>query len=80
MSDIETWYKTLVPFTKYYLSSAVLCTIAIELGLFSYFTIAYLPALVVHHLHAWRLVTTFLFFGSLNISFIFAMVILCKFC
>ncbi len=76
MSDIETWYKTLPPFTRYYLSAAVLCTALVSFGVLNPAVLYFEWDFFFRGMQVWRLLTQFLFFGQFSFNFLISMVIL----
>lgn len=76
MSDIETWYKTLPAFTRYYLTAAVLCTALVSFGVLNPGYLYFDWTSFFKGLEVWRIITQFLFFGKFSFNFLISMVIL----
>lgn len=76
MSDLETWFKTLPPFTRYYLSAAVICTALVSFGMLNPASLYFEWEFFFRGLQVWRILTQFLFFGKFSFNFLISMVIL----
>jgi hypothetical protein len=79
MSDIESWFKSLPPFTKIYLCASSITTLLVSIGIVSPYSVYYDSSLVFSNLQIWRLLTTFTFFGTFSFQFLISMVILVRF-
>lgn len=66
--------------TRAYTTACVLTTVAVQLELISPFQLYFNPILIFHHWQVWRLVTTFLFFGTVGFNFLFNMIFTCRYC
>lgn len=76
MSSVEDWFKSIPPFTRYYLVTALASTILVSIGLLDIFYLYLDLDAVVKHLHVWRLLTSFVFFGKFGMGFFFSLVVL----
>lgn len=76
MTSIETWYKTLPAFTRNYLTASVVVTALVSFGMLGVDYLIFDWDLFFRHLHLWRIVSPFLFFGKFSFGFLIAMVIL----
>ncbi|ESN98702.1 hypothetical protein HELRODRAFT_162155 [Helobdella robusta] len=65
--------------TRVYTTGCVLTTLA-QLELISPFQLYFNPELVYRHLQLWRVVTTFLFFGTLGFNFLFNIIFTYRYC
>lgn len=68
------------PITKVYLTSAVAITSACFLDVVSPLTLYYNYDLILNKGQYWRLITSFLFFGSFSIDFLFHMYFVVRYC
>lgn len=66
--------------TRAYTTACVLTTLAVQLELVSPFQLYFNPILIVKQYQLWRLVTTFLFFGTFGFNFFFNMVFTYRYC
>lgn len=73
MPMVEEWWKAMPPVTRGYVSLAVLTTAATTLELITPLKLYLNWKLVFTRGEMWRLATTFLFFGTLSIDFLFHM-------
>lgn len=55
-------------------------TLAVHLDLVSPFQLYFNPTLIVLHYQVWRLITTFLFFGTIGFNFLFNMTFTYRYC
>lgn len=76
---IEDWYKQLPPVTRAYITLSFLTTAGCALEVISPFNIYFNARLIFQKGEVWRLLTTFLFFGSLGLDFVFHMFFLIKY-
>jgi len=67
-------YMQMPVITRAYTTACVLTTVAVQLGSVSPFQLYFNPHLIFHNFQIWRLVTTFLFFGTLGFNFLFNMI------
>ncbi|KAA6420069.1 MAG: derlin- -like isoform 2, partial [Trebouxia sp. A1-2] len=70
---IEDWYKQLPPVTRAYITLCVLTTAGCALEVITPFNIYFNARLIFQKGEVWRLLTTFMFFGSLGLDFVFHM-------
>jgi len=77
---MDEWYKQLPPVTRVYVSLCFVTTAACALELITPFHIYFNTYFIFRKLELWRLLTNFLYFGSLNLDFVFHMFFLVKYC
>ncbi|KAK1304990.1 Derlin-2.2 [Acorus calamus] len=77
---IEEWYKQTPIITRSYLTAAVATTIGCSLDIISPYHLYLNPSLVVKQYEIWRLITNFLFFGKMDLDFLFHMFFLARYC
>lgn len=77
---MDVWYKQLPPVTRVYVSLCFATTAACALELITPFHIYFNTYFIFQKLELWRLLTNFLYFGSLNLDFVFHMFFLVKYC
>lgn len=70
---LVTAYHELPPITRFYASACVLTTAACMLDVISPYQLYYHPEAIYKHYEVWRIFTNFVFFGTLNINWIFHM-------
>ncbi|GLG93262.1 hypothetical protein R5R35_005423 [Gryllus longicercus] len=66
--------------TRAYTTACCITTLAVQLDLVSPFQLYFNPILIVKQYQLWRLVTTFLFFGTLGFNFFFNMIFTYRYC
>ncbi|KAF7988817.1 hypothetical protein HCN44_007127 [Aphidius gifuensis] len=66
--------------TRAYTTACVLTTIAVQLDLVSPFQLYFNPIVIVQQYQIWRLVTTFLYFGTFGFNFFFNIIFTYKYC
>ncbi|KAK2838103.1 hypothetical protein Q5P01_015315 [Channa striata] len=66
--------------TRAYTTACVLTTAAVQLQVITPFQLNFNPDLIIRRCQIWRLITSFLFFGSLGFSFVFNIVFLYRYC
>ncbi|XP_037536097.1 derlin-2-like [Nematolebias whitei] len=66
--------------TRTYTTACVLTTAAVQLEVVRPFQLYFNPELVIRSCQIWRLITGFLFFGSLGFGFIFNITFLYRYC
>ena len=59
-------YMQIPPITRAYSTACVLTTIAVQLDIVTPFRLYFNPTLIFKHLQFWRLVTNFMFFGTVG--------------
>eukprot|EP00605_Chrysophyceae_sp_TOSAG23-4_P001334 GSChrysophyteH1.ASY1.ANO1.1451.1 assembled CDS len=74
------WFYEIPPVSRLYLSCAVGVTSACFLDILSPLTLYYNYDLIVEKGQYWRLVTSFLFFGSFSLDFLFHMYFVVRYC
>lgn len=73
-------YMQMPPVTRAYTTACVITTILVQLDLVSPFQLYFNPTLIFRHYQLWRLVTTFLFFGTIGFNFLFNMLFTYRYC
>lgn len=73
-------YLQMPTVTRAYTTACVITTLAVQLDLVSPFQLYFNPILIVKNFQLWRLVTTFLFFGTLGFNFFFNMIFTYRYC
>ena len=73
-------YLEMPPVTRAYTTACVLTTLAVQLEIVSPFQLYYNPLLIARNYQLWRLVTTFLFFGTFGFNFFFNMIFTYRYC
>lgn len=73
-------YLEMPPVTRAYTTACVMTTLAVQLELVSPFQLYYNPTLIMKNWQLWRLVTTFLFFGTVGFNFLFNMIFTYRYC
>jgi len=77
--DIETWWRSVPPITKFLFAGSFLLTIAANYGLISpYYLILDFPKMY-KNIEIWRIVTCFLFHGKLGFNFLIHMLFLVRY-
>lgn len=66
--------------TRAYTTACVVTTFAVQLDLVSPFQLYFNPILIVKQYQVWRLLTTFLFFGTVGFNFFFNMIFTYRYC
>uniref|UniRef100_A0A8C4EXP3 Derlin n=1 Tax=Dicentrarchus labrax TaxID=13489 RepID=A0A8C4EXP3_DICLA len=66
--------------TRAYTTACVLTTAAVQLEVITPFQLYFNPELIIRRYQIWRLITSFLFFGSLGFSFVFNIIFLYRYC
>ena len=80
MDDLGSWFLSIPPVTRTFLSSAVLMTTACFLEAASPLTLYYNSDLIFKRGQYWRLVSSFLFFGTFSLDFLFHMYFVARYC
>ncbi|KAM7348393.1 derlin 2 [Cochliomyia hominivorax] len=80
LQSMRQFYLEIPPVTRFYTTACVITTLAVHLDLVSPLQLYFNPILIIRKLQLWRLATTFLFFGSVGISFFFNMVFTYRYC
>ncbi|KAK7077158.1 Derlin-2 [Halocaridina rubra] len=73
-------YMRMAPVTRAYTTACVITTLLVQLDLVSPFQLYFNPILIFRHYQVWRLVTTFLFFGTIGFNFLFNMLFTYRYC
>lgn len=72
-------YFSTPPITRAYTTACVITTLAVQLELASPFQLYFNPILILKG-QVWRLVTTFLFFGTFGFNFLFTILFTYRYC
>lgn len=78
--DLFSWYYEIPLISRLYLTSAVIVTTACFLDLVSPLTLYYNYDLIMRKSQYWRIITSFLYFGSFSIDFLFHMYFVVRYC
>ncbi|CAH1397645.1 unnamed protein product [Nezara viridula] len=78
-SLIQEYMQTPVV-TRAYTTACVLTTLAVQLEIVSPFQLYFNPILILKQYQVWRLVTTFLYFGTFGFNFFFNMIFTYRYC
>jgi Derlin-2/3 len=78
--DFFGWYHEIPIISKLYLTSAVAMSTACFLDLVSPLTLYYNYELIINKHQYWRIVTSFLFFGTFSLDFLFHMYFVVRYC
>lgn len=73
-------YLQIPPVTRVYTTACVITTVAVTLNLTSPFQLYFNPILILKKGQVWRLITSFLFFGTFHFNFFFNMVFTYRYC
>lgn len=73
-------YLAIPTITRAYTTACVLTTVAVQLDLVSPFQLYFNPILIFRNYQFWRLITTFLFFGSFGFTFLFNLIFTYRYC
>lgn len=79
-NDPLEWYYDIPIISRVYLTAAFGTSAACALELVSPFSLYFNFHLILHKAQIWRLVTTFLYFGSFSLDFLFHMYFLVRYC
>jgi Derlin-2/3 len=80
MADLLGWYHEIPLISRLYLTGAFAITTACFLDLVSPLTLYYNYDLIVAKSQYWRLITSFLFFGTFSLDFVFHMYFVVRYC
>lgn len=73
-------YMQIPPITRAYTTACVLTTVAVQLDIVSPFQLYFNPDLIFNQLQLWRVVTNFMFFGTIGFNFFFNMIFTYRYC
>ncbi|XP_077995283.1 derlin-2-like [Glandiceps talaboti] len=73
-------YMQTPPITRAYTTACVLTTLAVQLDVITPFQLYFNPDLIFTKYQGWRLVTNFLFFGTIGFNFLFNMIFTYRYC
>jgi len=76
---LQAEYMQIPTVTKAYTTACVFTTIAVQLEMVSPFQIYFNPDLIFRKLQLWRLVTNFLYFGTVGFNFLFNIIFLYRY-
>eukprot|EP01089_Gocevia_fonbrunei_P020217 TRINITY_DN7468_c0_g1_i1.p1 TRINITY_DN7468_c0_g1~~TRINITY_DN7468_c0_g1_i1.p1 ORF type:complete len:237 (+),score=20.93 TRINITY_DN7468_c0_g1_i1:147-857(+) len=71
--NFEEWYRNIPVITRTFMTVCVLTTLAVQLDFISPLALYLNLKVVFQHYQIWRLFTTFVFFDTLNLNFVFHM-------
>lgn len=77
---IHQEYMQIPLVTRAYTTACILTTIAVQLDIVSPFQLYFNPDLIFWRYQFWRLLTTFLFFGSFGFNFLFNIIFTYRYC
>ena len=83
VTEVIQWlqaYLEMPPVTRVYTSACVITTLAVQLEIVSPFQLYFNPLLIIRQWQFWRIVTTFLFFGTFGFNFLFNMIFTYRYC
>ena len=83
VTEVIQWlqaYLEMPPVTRVYTSACVITTLAVQLEIVSPFQLYFNPLLIIRQWQLWRIVTTFLFFGTFGFNFLFNMIFTYRYC
>ncbi|XP_069741015.1 derlin-2 isoform X1 [Narcine bancroftii] len=78
--SLQQEYLQIPLVTRAYTTACVLTTAAVQLEIITPLQLYFNPELVFKHYQVWRLVTSFLFFGTVGFNFLFNMIFLYRYC
>ncbi|XP_078064430.1 derlin-2 isoform X4 [Mustelus asterias] len=78
--SLQQEYLQIPLVTRAYTTACVLTTAAVQLEIITPFQLYFNPELVFKHYQVWRLITNFLFFGTVGFNFLFNMIFLYRYC
>ena len=73
-------YLEMPPVTRVYTTACVITTLAVQMEVVSPFQLYFNPLLIMRQCQVWRVVTTFLFFGTFGFNFLFNMIFTYRYC
>ncbi|XP_029019632.1 derlin-3 isoform X4 [Betta splendens] len=79
-SSLRQEYFQIPVVTRAYTTACVLTTAAVHLEVVTPSQLHFNPDLIITRCQIWRLITSFLFFGSLGFSFLFNIIFLYRYC
>ena len=77
---IRQAYFEMPPVTRAYTTACVLTTMSVQLDLLSPFQLYFNPILIWKNYQLWRLMTTFLFYGTFGFNFFFNLIFTYRYC
>ncbi|XP_059828915.1 derlin-2 isoform X2 [Hypanus sabinus] len=78
--SLQQEYLQIPLVTRAYTTACVLTTAAVQLEIITPFQLYLNPELIFKHYQVWRLITNFLFFGTVGFNFLFNMIFLYRYC
>eukprot|EP01136_Pigoraptor_vietnamica_P023724 Opistho-1_new@76135 len=76
---VENWYMEVPVITRFYMTACVLTSVACQLNFVTPFQLYFNWHLITHKYQFYRLITTFLFNGTLGLDFLFHMFFLYRY-
>ncbi|XP_022781511.1 derlin-2-like [Stylophora pistillata] len=73
-------YMQMPVVTRTYTTACVVTTLAVQLELITPFQLYFNPELIFQRFQFWRLVTNFMFFGTIGFNFLFNMIFTYRYC
>lgn len=80
MADIFAWYNEIPVVSRMFLTAAVGTSTACFMDIVSPYTLYYNLDLIVQKQQFWRLVSSFLYFGSFSLDFLFHLYFVVRYC
>jgi len=77
---IQQEYMQIPPVTRAYTTACVLTTVAVQLEIVTPFQLYFNPDLIFKNFQIWRLVTNYMFFGTVGFNFLFNMIFTYRYC
>lgn len=77
---LQQEYLQIPLITRAYTTACILTTIAVQLDLVSPFQLYFNPELILRRYQLWRLISTFLFFGTVGFNFLFNIIFTYRYC
>ena len=76
MDEILSYYKSVPPFTRYFMTAVFIASFGMTYSMISPYWLILDFSKVFKKLHFWRLLTTFVFAGKFSQSFLFTMIMM----
>ena len=80
MNVFQQEFMSIPPVTRAYTTACVLTTLAVQLDLVTPFQLYFNPDLVFRKYQFWRLITSFLYFGTFGFNFVFNIIFTYRYC
>lgn len=78
-NSIESWYGSLMPVSRAYMTISFAITVAVELQFLNPSLLYLNFDLIIQKLEFWRLFTNFCFFGKFSMKFVFSMLLIIRY-